>query len=116
MLQTLAERGADMLSGLISSGRIIDIMLVALVLEVVVLQIYRRRTGDGIALVPLLVNLGAGGSLMLALRAALTNADWRWVGALLTLALLFHVADQFQRWERAAPDDARRDPPSPLAH
>jgi len=90
---------ANALDDLFASGRLIDVMLIALLAEVVVIQLYRRRTGGGIALVPLLLNLGAGGSLMLALRAALTNADWRWVGFCLTLALLFHLADQRQRWE-----------------
>ena len=89
-----------MLHALITSGRIIDLMLIALIVEVTAIQAYRLRSGGGIALLPLLLNLGAGGSLMLALRALLTNANWLWVGMFLSSALLFHVADIVQRWER----------------
>ncbi len=98
------------LEALIQSGRIVDAMLAVLVLECAVLWLVRRRTGRGIAPVALLANLGAGGSLMLALRAALSNAGWPAVAAFLVLSLCFHVADMGLRWrngERAGSADGR---------
>lgn len=88
---------------LLSSGRIVDLMLVFIVLEVVAIQLIRRSTGAGIAMIPLLTNIGAGGSVMLALRAELTGAGWNWVAGFLLSALVFHAVDLWQRWERPSP-------------
>jgi len=46
------------LSDIISSGRIVDVMVVFVVIEVVVLIVYWCRTGRGIPTVPLLANIG----------------------------------------------------------
>jgi len=89
----------ELLKSLITSGRIADIMLGVMVLEVVAILVYRRATGGGIALRPLVLNIGAGGSLILALRASLMDAGWPAVAAFLLLSLVFHVADQAGRWE-----------------
>ena len=78
------------LEELIASGRIVDIMLAVFVLEIGALLVFKRRE---IRLLPLLANIGAGGSLMLALRAALTDAGWLWIAAWLIAALVFHVWD-----------------------
>jgi hypothetical protein len=91
-----------MLQSLVESGRIVDLMLLFVVLEVVVLQVWRSRSGRGIALLPLLTNLGAGISLMLALRAQLTGMGWTAVAAFLVLSLVFHVSDLFVRWRSGA--------------
>lgn len=88
------------LEALVTSGRIVDIALLVLAAEVVAIQLYRRRTGGGIPLVPMLMNLGAGGSIMLALRAALTDSGWTWVAVFLVTSLVFHVADQLLRWQK----------------
>jgi hypothetical protein len=87
---------------LVTSGRIVDLMLIFILFEVLVIQWIRRSRGAGIPLLPLLVNIGAGGSVMLALRAELTGAGWNWVALCLLSALAFHVADLWQRWERPA--------------
>ena len=89
------------LENIIMSGRIVEVMLVFIVLEIVFVEVYRRRRGGGVSTVPLLVNIGAGGSLMLALRAALTDAGWQWIAAYLLAALAFHVADLAIRWHPA---------------
>jgi hypothetical protein len=47
-----------------------------------------------------LLNAGAGGSLALALRAALTDSGWQWVTVWLLCALFFHTADLLRRWSR----------------
>lgn len=89
----------DGLQELIDSGRIVDIMLVVLAIEVVAVQLYRRSGRGGIGFLPMILNLGAGGSLMLALRSALTDAGWQWIVVFLLSSLVFHVADQATRWE-----------------
>ncbi len=88
------------MQSLIESGRIVDIVLAVLVLEVVLLAFWHRRTGRGIAVLPAVLNAGAGGSLALALRAALTEAGWQWITVSLLCALAFHSADLARRWSR----------------
>ena len=89
----------EILETLITTGRIVDIMLAVMALEVVAVTLYRRSRGGGIAFWPLILNIGAGGSLMLALRASLTDAGYLAVSAFLIFALIFHVADQVGRWD-----------------
>ena len=94
---------------LIESGAIIDLMLLFVLIEVAALLVYRRRTGQGIAPRSLLLNVGAGVSLMLALRAVLTGAPWEWLAVWLVSSLVFHVADLADRWQRAGiPDRVSR--------
>jgi len=88
-----------LLQSLVTSGRIVDVALAALTLEVIALHWLRRRRGGGISIVLLLVNAGAGASLLLALRAALRDSGWLWIVVFLLSALVFHVADLGQRWE-----------------
>lgn len=88
------------LEELVTSGRIVDIMVLFIVVEVIVILLIRRLRGGAIAPLSLLVNIGAGGSLMLALRANLTGAGWTWVAFFLVAALVFHVSDLLVRWER----------------
>ena len=88
------------LSGVINSGRIVDIMVVFVVIEVIALIIYWRRTGRGVPTVPLLANVGAGGSLMLALGAALKGLDTSIVALCLVSSLVFHLTDLAIRWKR----------------
>jgi hypothetical protein len=89
------------LQQLIATGRIVDLMLVCVIAEILIIVIYWKRTGRGIATRPLLLNAGAGISLMLSLRVCLTDGDWTWVAVFLLAALVFHVADLGQRWSRA---------------
>ena len=49
------------LEALIASGRIVDIMLVFVAIEVLALLVYRGVTGRGLGAVALLLNIGAGG-------------------------------------------------------
>ena len=90
-----------MLEELISSGRIVDYMLGFVVLEVLALLTIRRLRGTGIATLPLLTNIGAGCSLMLALRADLTGSGWGIVAVFLVLSLVFHISDLSLRWREA---------------
>lgn len=92
----------ETLQQLVTSGRIVDIMLVVVVLEIGVIEVYRRRHGAGVTTLPLLVNIGAGASLMLALRAALAGSGWQWIAVFLVSALVFHVGDLLVRWQAPA--------------
>ena len=88
-----------MLEDLIASGRIVDIMLGFVIVEVALLLLWRWGKGDGIPPSRLLINVGAGGSLMLALKAVFADADWTVVAGCLVLALVLHVSDLATRWE-----------------
>ncbi|MBX2880848.1 MAG: hypothetical protein KTR32_12985 [Granulosicoccus sp.] len=88
------------LDQLIGNGRIVEIMVIFVVIEVVVLIIYWRRTGRGIPTVPLLANIGAGGSLMLALGATLKGMSATVIAACLIASLIFHMTDLAIRWQR----------------
>lgn len=87
-----------MLEELITTGRIVDIMIAFVIIEVVLLLVFERVTGRGVPPYSLLVNVGAGGSLMLALRAVFSDADWTIIAACLLAALVFHTLDIIQRW------------------
>lgn len=86
------------MQSLIESGHIVDIVLAVLVLEVLALAVWHRRTGRGIAPLAAFLNAGAGGSIALALRAALADSGWQWVTLWLLAALVFHTADLARRW------------------
>jgi hypothetical protein len=86
----------------VMSGRIVDVALAVLLLEVAWLAWRRHRHGGGLPLRLLLTNAGAGGSLMLALKAVLVGAGWEWVTAALLAALVFHAADLYHRWTSAS--------------
>jgi hypothetical protein len=90
------------LQDLILSGRIVDLMLALIVIEIIAIMALRRARGGAIATGPLLINIGAGASIMLALRASLTDSGWPWIAAFLLASLLFHAADLVQRWQPPA--------------
>lgn len=85
---------------LFSSGRIVDLVLGFMVLEVLILALYRRIAGGGIGTPDLLANIAAGACMLLALRAALTGQSWVWVAAALSASLLAHLFDISRRWKR----------------
>lgn len=84
---------------LVASGRIVDLILVLVAVELVVFGHIKARRGSGIAWRALLPNLLAGAALLLALRAAITGATWPWIAAWLAAAGLAHVADLRVRWD-----------------
>jgi hypothetical protein len=83
---------------LFATGRIVDLILGLVVLETIGLLAVRRRTGRGVSAADLLPNLLAGACLLLAVRAALTDAGWTTVAACLLAALGAHGADLRRRW------------------
>lgn len=86
----------------IRSGAIVDFMLCFVAVEVLVLIALYRLRGFGIAPTALLLNIGAGTSLMLALRSTLYGHDWLIVALWLIAALVFHVSDLAYRFRHAA--------------
>jgi hypothetical protein len=84
----------------IASGRAIDLVLALMAMEAIALYAFARCTGRGLAGPDLLVNLAAGVSLMLAVRAALTGAGPGWIAACLLASLLAHCVDLSRRWRR----------------
>lgn len=80
------------------SGRVVDVMLGLMLLEVVVFRVPRIRAALGQRALPLLFNAGAGVSLMLALRTTLTGGSWLVLAACLLAAGCFHALDVFLRW------------------
>ena len=78
---------------LFNNGAIVLIILVFVVFEATALFVYHRKTGRGLATIPMLANLAAGGCLMLAIRAALLDQPWTSTGLLMALALIAHLVD-----------------------
>jgi len=87
-----------MLQQLVTSGRIVDVIIVFMAVEALALYLYHRRTSLGPATADIVAMLLAGLCLLLALRAALTGADWLWVASFLAAALVAHLADLHRRW------------------
>lgn len=90
------------MASLFETGNVVLIILGLVVVEAIGLAVFRRRTGRGIPMVPMLANLAAGGCLMLAIRAALLDQDWTWTGFFMALALMAHLVDFGSRLLRDA--------------
>ncbi len=82
-----------------TSGRVIDLILVLLLIEGVVLAIVHRRTGRGLAPADLAGFILSGLFLLLAVRTALVGAWWGWVSLCFSASLLTHLADLRNRWK-----------------
>lgn len=83
-----------------ANGHIIDLILAMVVAEAIALALWRRRTGRGPELAPLLPLLASGFLLLLAVRAALVRAPWPLVALPLGAALVAHLLDLALRWRR----------------
>ncbi len=90
-----------MLQQLFETGRIVDVALAMVAVELAVLAILARRRGGRPSLAALAANLAAGAGLMLALRAALAGAGWAWVAAALAASLAAHIIDVVLRFREA---------------
>ena len=85
---------------LFASGRIVDVILALMVVEMLVVTIVRWRTGRGIAVVDFIATLAPGVALLLAFRAHAGSRDWTAAAAWLAVALVAHLADLARRWKR----------------
>jgi hypothetical protein len=86
------------LEQIVLSGRLVDFALLVLVVESIAVILIHRRTGQGPDAPRVLSNAAAGGTLMLALRAALVGQGWLWITLWLLCALVAHVTDLALRW------------------
>ena len=77
----------------IRSGRMADLILVGLAVELAVVGFYLWKRGERLALLSFVASSLAGGALVLALRAALREDGWLFVAIYLAAGLLAHVAD-----------------------
>ena len=91
----------DFLRELITSGRIVDLVLVVMTIELITSAFIAKRRGIPLDVPGLAFNIGAGASLALALRASLTGLGWEWVAAWLVGSLVFHVLDVGRRWQQS---------------
>ena len=82
-----------------ASGHIIDAIIALMLLEAVLLGLVHNRTGRGIPLGGALSFLASGAALMLALRAALTGANWQHISAFMLIGLVAHLVDLWTRWK-----------------
>jgi len=92
---------------LFTSGRVVDIALVLMVLEMVGLWMVARVRNRAFPFADLAWNVAAGASLLLALRAALTGAGWPWLALFLTAALIAHIGDVRRRLTPSPPNHAK---------
>lgn len=97
------------LTAFLGSAHLADVALIALLVEAVVLTVYRAHTGRGPGVREILSVLLPGACLLLAMRSALASAGTQVVGFFLFAALLTHAADLRRRWRLAAA------PPRPIA-
>jgi hypothetical protein len=85
---------------LFESGRLVDLILVMVLIEVFLLAWWLPRSGSTLRVLELLPNLAAGAALLVALRFALAGADWRLLALALSAALVAHITDLVLRWAR----------------
>lgn len=85
------------MAALFDSGRIVDLILALLALEAALFCAVALMRGSRLPLGGLLLNIAAGGCLLLALRGVLVGADWTATGAWLAAAFAAHAGDLVQR-------------------
>ena len=81
---------------------VVDAIVALVALEAVLLILWRTRTGGGLSVVGIVANLSSGAALLLCLRMALAGRAFPSVLALLSIALIAHVADLASRWQAAS--------------
>ncbi len=81
-----------------ASGRVLDLILLAMLGEGVALVLGYRVFRRGVPPAACLPNLAAGMCLLLAMRLALAGAWWGYVSAALLGSLVCHLGDLRARW------------------
>lgn len=77
-----------MMAWLFDSGHAVDVVLIVMGIELVWLVLAAKWRMLDAAL-----RLAPGALMLLALRCALTGADWQWIALPLILSFPFHLAD-----------------------
>lgn len=91
------------MNAFLKSGWATDLILAVVGLEALFLFVVYRRTGRGLAPLDVFGQLLAGALLLLALRCALTGADYRWTALFLAASFPAHLFDLVRRW-RSRPE------------
>lgn len=82
---------------LIGSGRVVDLILAVLALELVLAFAARKQlhtlTRGRLSPVQLLVGALPGAAILLALRSALTGGPWQAIAGWLAVSFVLHLAD-----------------------
>ncbi len=81
-----------MIDWLFSRGHAVDMVLLVMLAELAALTAFR-----GWPFMTALFRLLPGVLMMLALRAALTGSDWRWIALPLAMSFPVHLADLRRR-------------------
>lgn len=85
-------------------GRLVDVVLMFVMLEVLLVMLIRKLTGRGPVFAPFLCNLLAGVFLMLALREALGSQSVELILVWLLGAFASHLGDLYLRWNWQRPE------------
>jgi hypothetical protein len=88
----------SLLEPLFSSGRIIELILLLVLVEAALLAWASHRAGRNDLFAGVAPTLISGALLLLTIRAALLGAWWGWIATTLILALLSHIVDLALRW------------------
>jgi len=80
----------------ILSGQAVDLVLLVIALEFAGLLALRRKTWRRAA-PDLFLALMPGVLLLVALRFALTGAEWQWIALAVAASFPFHIADLVRR-------------------
>ena len=91
----------DLITSLFTSGRVVDLILLIVVVEIAVLALFPRLRG-AMSLTDIALLIAPGAMLLLALRAALTGAPHAITAAILAAAFVFHLWDIIRRRRGAA--------------
>ena len=86
---------------LFATGHAVDGILVLMLIESIALILIGRKLRRAIPTLHVVVSIGAGAALLLALRAALIGAPWQWISLWLLAALIAHLLDLRYRWSQA---------------
>jgi len=87
------------MSDFVTSGRILDLVILLTVLEFLALMVYRRRTGRGVDPGAIAAPLASGIFLVLAFRLHTLGFGWIWIALCLIGAFLTHAIDLRRRWQ-----------------
>ena len=89
-----------MMAAFLPDAWIVDTIIALVVVEAIVLVLWRALTGDGLPVAETLANLSSGAALLLALRMAIpSGALSTSILAFLSVALIAHIANLASRWE-----------------
>lgn len=93
----MLEATFSFLQAIFVSGLAVDLALIVLAIEFLYLALKGKNGTVKSRTFALVLALGPGACLMLALRAALTDAGIVWVALFLALSLPLHVGDLVRR-------------------